>query len=187
MITRDGGWFALPAVLLLLAACSTASAPAPAASPTASWRWNGLIAKCPVLDGAAAHTFGVSGEGRPTADYRVKLSKGLFAVCVWGRPDGTVPGVEAKIDITHPKAVDAVWNIWEVYDQVPGLGDDARRQVTLRPSGLAIHVRSDNALVTVTITPSEPSGETESEMSARLKRLEPVATEITKDVLEDLR
>jgi hypothetical protein len=159
-----------------------ASSVADRSLPPATGKWAGLATKCPNLTSAAARTLGVAGPGRPTADY-VTNGADVTADCRWGSDDGQGVSVTMRMSIYQAHAAaDAAWQVLSAgqTEKLSGVGQEAF--TSLEQTGVAVRVRSDNAVATVRIV--APAG---SASPDRLQELRQSAGEITADVLDDLR
>jgi hypothetical protein len=203
-MTRGGarrhGWLTLLPMLLLgvvLAGCSkpdttpknnSASSSADDSSPAAKGKWNGLGDKCPRLDSAAARGLGVAGAGRPTPDY-VTTGPYLIADCRWGADDGRGVALTMRMSIYQVQpAADAQWQVLTAGAKEPlsGVGDKAF--TALEPEGVRVRVLSSNVVATVRVLVPAPSGaDAKAAGDRRLREVQQVAAELTRDVLDDLR
>jgi hypothetical protein len=159
-----------------------ASSSADRSLPPATGKWTALAAKCPDLASAAARTLGVAGAGRPTADYATN-GPDVTADCRWGSDDGQGVSVTMRMTIYQAQAAaDAAWQVLSAgqTEKLAGVGDEAF--TSLEQTGVAIRVRSNNAVTTVRIV--APAGAASPD---RLRELRQSAGEITADVLDDLR
>jgi hypothetical protein len=150
--------------------------------PPATGTWTGLTAKCPDLASAAARTLGVAGAGRPTADYAMN-GPDVTADCRWGSDDGQGVSVTMRMSLYRAQAAaDAAWQVLSAgqTEKLSGVGDEAF--VGLEQGGVAVRVRSNNAVATVRIV--APTG---AASPGRLRELRQSAGEITADVLDDRR
>ena len=173
----------------LLSACTdTRSDLAPEPDGSAAARegtWTGLGAPCPTLDSPAANALGIAGTGTATA-----ASAGPYPIadCRWGATDGKGMSATARISVypARPAAAAA----WEVLTtgatgKLPDVGDEA--VVSPEPAGVRVLVRSRNvvAIVRILLPEEVPAGE--SATRRRLDEVTPVAGEIARDILDDLR
>jgi hypothetical protein len=140
-----------------------------------------LRTRCPDLRSAAAMAAGVTGEGRPTPEY-FQNGTFFFADCLWGPSDGSGTVVKLRMSI-YPvlRAAEAEWRVLTAYrtTSLPGLGDEAFSKI--EPPAVTVRVRSSNVVAVVRVlTPAD------SASVDRLRRLQPTAAEITRDMLDDL-
>lgn len=184
------------ALAVLVGGCSTPDTspvpntlPTPAASPSTAvsrsagaGRWVGLRTRCPDLRSRAAGAEGVTGEGRPTADYTTDGAN-LTADCRWGSTDGRGTAVELRLSLYAAQpAADAAWRVLSAGQTagLSGVGDEAFS--SLEPPAVTVRVRSSNVVAVVRVVTPTASASVE-----RLRGLQPTATDITQDVLDDLR
>jgi hypothetical protein len=160
-------------------------------SSSAAVKWARFAAACPVLDGAPAREFGVSGEGRRGPGYQVVhlVNKDyLQADCVWGDLGAGAPVVEVKATFNpYQEATDTSWKAFRSLEQVPGLGDDARVFPSVPPAGYRLDVLVDNVLLEVTVDVAERPGESSDQQWRRFRELKPTAVGIAQDAIGDLR
>jgi hypothetical protein len=157
---------------------STANRSLPAATGT----WAGLGSTCPDLTSGAAATTGVSGHGRPTSDYTTK-GPDVTADCQWGSTDGRGMIATLRMSIYRAQAAsDAAWQVLSAGQTEPliGIGDEAFAGI--EPPAITVRVRSKNVVATVRLVMPTASMTVE-----RLQQHRPMAEEITKDMLDDLR
>jgi hypothetical protein len=189
------GLLAAAAVALTVAGCGndvdtgpvdnpvTGSAPAPASTaglPPATGKWAGLAAKCPELTGPVAAQLGLSGAGRPTAEYG-EFGGIVHADCTWTSAGDQGYTATARVSVyQRQEGADAQWQVLRTghTDPVAGLGREAFASAEL--GGMTVRVLSDNAVAVVRLRPSASA-------APGLGKLRDPAVALTEDVLDDLQ
>jgi hypothetical protein len=159
-----------------------ASATANRSVPAPNGTWTGLRTTCPTLSSKAAVSMGVNGPGRPTSDYTTN-GPNVTADCQWGSTDGRGISATLRMSIYRTQAAsDAAWQVLSAGQTEPanGIGDEAFTRV--EPPAVTVRVRSNNVVAVVRLVMPAASVTVKA-----LQQHRPVAEEITKDMLDDLR